>query len=126
MQLPSGRASSTTRRNAEICTVRLLSSTTICGQTAAMISSFETTSPARSISTARMSSARDRDRLKLAGTIAPQQATAPFEAEALEQENVGRSNSLHARSPAVSSEDARRETASRDQGFIRAAFWNIS
>jgi hypothetical protein len=73
-----------------------------------------------------MSSARDRDRLKLAGTIAPQQATAPFEAEALEQENVGRSNSLHARSPAVSSEDARRETASRDQGFIRAAFWNIS
>src|ERR1700720_3674683 len=48
-----------TRRSADIWTVRLLSSTMVPGQTAAMISSFETTSPARAISTPRMSSARE-------------------------------------------------------------------
>jgi hypothetical protein len=84
----------------------LLSSTTVPGQTAAMISSFATTSPARSVSTPRMSSARaDRDRLKLAAIIAPRQpAAAPIEAEFLEEKNVRRSDPLHARSPAVSSE----------------------
>ena len=45
MQLPLVRPRSSTRRSADIWTVRLLSSTMVPGQTAAMISFLETTSP---------------------------------------------------------------------------------
>jgi hypothetical protein len=55
----------------------------------------------------------DRDRLILTDTIAAEQATAPVEAEVLEEKNVRRSDPLHARFPAVSSERPRREIPRR-------------
>jgi len=45
MQLPCAPSRSSARRNAEIWVVRLLSSTTVSGQAAAMISSLVTSSP---------------------------------------------------------------------------------
>jgi hypothetical protein len=50
MQLPCFRSRSRISRSFAICTLRLASSTTRPGQTAAMISSFETSSPRRSSS----------------------------------------------------------------------------
>src|ERR1700724_2364834 len=47
------------RRSAATCTLRLLSSTAVPGQTASMISALDTRSPGRSTSTPRMSSARE-------------------------------------------------------------------
>src|SRR5260370_2716481 len=49
MQLPPSRYSSRMRRSAEIWTVRLPSRTTIPGQTASIIASFETSCPCRSM-----------------------------------------------------------------------------
>ena len=46
----------------------------------------------------------DRDRDERAGVITPKQAAAPVEAEVLELKNCRRSEPLHARSPATTSE----------------------
>ena len=59
IQLPADRPASSTRRSPEICVGRLLSSTIIPGQTAAMISSLETSSPGRATNTLGTSSERE-------------------------------------------------------------------
>jgi hypothetical protein len=68
---------------------RLLSSTTVVGQTAAMISSLETRSPDRATSTPRTSSAGEPISI---GTKRPRSSGrnrhAPVETEAFELENI--------------------------------------
>src|ERR1700738_2812034 len=59
----------------------------------------------------------DRDRGEATAVIAPGQAAAPVEAEVLEQENVRRSERLHACSPAAASEAC---TEARPRRWVKA------
>jgi hypothetical protein len=73
----------------------LLSSTTMPGQAAAMISSRETSSPGWSTNMRSTSSARaDVDLGQNGACISPEQ-TAPVEMKPIELENVGRGNPCH-------------------------------
>ena len=68
MQLPATRPSSRIRRSAAICMFRLVSSTAVARHTAAVNSSLDTSSSARSTSTSRTSRAREPSAI---GTKAP-------------------------------------------------------
>ena len=77
---------------------RLASSTTVAGQTAAMIASRETRSPGRSTSTPRTSSAREpyRHLNEIATLVAPGKTTgAPIKTEAIEQKHVPGGERFH-------------------------------
>src|SRR5271157_5805955 len=103
MQLLSARPSSRIRRSAAICTFRLLSSTTVDGQTAAMISSRDEIPRPPDQHAENVERPRaDRHRHENTALVAPEHAV-PVETEAREPENIVRGGRAHAsRAPRIS------------------------